>query len=402
MKSSLRQPLAFLSASTPILTNLLAAGLTLFVFAENAAFAQEPPPPAASAAVATDAKPTATDAKPTVTFGAFVDGYYAWDFDRPATFDRAYTTQPARQAEFNVNLAFAEAKLDGPDVRGRFAVQFGTSVQANYAGEPHIGHVSGSSVSQYIQEASIGYKISPTLWVDGGIFFAHTGLEGWISRDNLAYTRSLIAEFSPYYEAGVKLTWTPSSAVTAQLLVLNGWQNISNYNTPPATGIRVDYVASPLLTLSYDNFFGDVAADGVPAQYRLYHDLIAQITLSSRWQLAGTFSLGTQSRSTPDGKTATWYGFSVFAKYKVGPRVSLVARLERYADPDQVIVMTGLPDAFRTNGASLGVDVTPVPRLLWRTELRGFRSDAAVWPLHRSGDFGKDDLFAVTSLALTF
>jgi hypothetical protein len=82
--------------------------------------------------------------------------------------------------------------------------------------------------------------------------------------------------------------------------------------------------------------------------------------------------------------------------------VSLVARLERYADPDQVIVMTGLPDAFRTNGASLGVDVTPVPRLLWRTELRGFRSDAAVWPLHRSGDFGKDDLFAVTSLALTF
>jgi hypothetical protein len=392
MKSSLRQPPAF----------LLAAGLTLFVFAENAAFAQEPPPPAASAAVATDAKPTATDAKPTVTFGAFVDGYYAWDFDRPATFDRAYTTQPARQAEFNVNLAFAEAKLDGPDVRGRFAVQFGTSVQANYAGEPHIGHVSGSSVSQYIQEASIGYKISPTLWVDGGIFFAHTGLEGWISRDNLAYTRSLIAEFSPYYEAGVKLTWTPSSAVTAQLLVLNGWQNISNYNTPPATGIRVDYVASPLLTLSYDNFFGDVAADGVPAQYRLYHDLIAQITLSSRWQLAGTFSLGTQSRSTPDGKTATWYGFSVFAKYKVGPRVSLVARLERYADPDQVIVMTGLPDAFRTNGASLGVDVTPVPRLLWRTELRGFRSDAAVWPLHRSGDFGKDDLFAVTSLALTF
>ena len=403
MKSSLRQPPAFLSESTPILTTLLAAGLvTVFVFADNAAFAQEPPPPAATAAVATEAKPAATDTKPTVTFGAFVDGYYAWDFDRPATFDRAYTTQPARHAEFNVNLAFVEAKLEGPNVRGRFAVQFGTSVQANYAGEPHIGRISGPGVSQYIQEASIGYKISPTLWVDGGVFFAHTGFEGWISRDNLAYTRSLIAEFSPYYEAGVKLTWTPSSAVTAQLLVLNGWQNISNYNTPPATGIRVDYVASPLLTLSYDNFFGDVAADGVPAQYRLYHDLIAQITLSSRWQLAGTFSLGTQSRSTPDGKTATWYGFSVFAKYKVGPRVSLVARLERYADPDQVIVMTGLPDAFRTNGASLGVDVTPVPRLLWRTELRGFRSDAAVWPLHRSGDFGKDDLFAVTSLALTF
>jgi hypothetical protein len=405
MYDSLRKRLAFLAASTTILSNLLAAGLvTAFVSAGNAALAQAPPPVAtAPPAADTNAGDTkATDAKPTVTFGAFVDGYYAWDFDRPATFDRAFTTQPARHAEFNVNLAFVEAKLDAPNVRGRFAMQFGTSVQANYAGEPHIGHVSGPGVSQYIQEAYIGYRIAPTLWVDGGVFFAHTGFEGWISRDNLAYTRSLIAEFSPYYEAGVKLTWTPSPAVTAQFLVLNGWQNISNYNTPPAVGIRVDYVASPLLTLSYDNFFGDVAADNVAAQYRLYHDLIAQVTLSSRWQLAGTFSLGTQSRSAPDGKTATWYGFSVFAKYKVGPRVSVVARVERYSDPDQVIVITGLPDAFRTNGASLGVDVTPIPRLLWRTELRGFRSGAAVWPLHGSGDFGTGDLFAATSLALTF
>ena len=72
------------------------------------------------------------------------------------------------------------------------------------------------------------------------MFFAHTGLEGWITRDNLTYTRSLIAEFSPYYEAGAKLTWTASPEVTAQLDILNGWQNISNYNTPPAVGIRVD------------------------------------------------------------------------------------------------------------------------------------------------------------------
>jgi hypothetical protein len=342
------------------------------------------------------------DSKPAITYGAFVDTYYAWDFDRPATFDRAYTTQPARQAEFNVNLAFAEAKLDDESIRGRFAVQFGTSVQANYAGEPHIGHVSGPSVSQYIQEAFIGYKLSPTLWVDGGVFFAHTGLEGWISRDNLAYTRSLVSDFSPYYEAGVKLTWTASSAVTAQILLLNGWQNISNYNTPPAGGIRVDYVVSPRLTLSYDNFFGDVAADNIPAQYRLYHDFIAQFTPSDRWQLAGMFSLGTQTRSTAGGETATWYGFTVLAKYKVTPRVSVVARVERYSDPHQVIVVTGLPDAFRTNGASLGIDVTPVPKLLWRTELRGYRSDAAIWPHHEIGDYGKNDLFVVTSLALSF
>jgi len=349
----------------------------------------------------TASAPVATDTTTSTSFGGYIDGYYAWDFSRPATFDRAYTTQPARHAEFNVNLAFIEAKLAGPRVRGRLAIQFGTSVQANYAGEPHIGHISGPGVSQFLQEAVIGYQISPTLWVDGGVFFAHTGLEGWITRDNLAYTRSLIADFSPYYEAGAKLTWSPSPALTAQLDILNGWQNISNYNTPPAVGIRVDYVASPNLTLSYDNFFGDVAADSLSAQYRLYHDFIVQFAPSSRWQLSGMFSLGTQSRSAPSGKTATWYGASVFAKYRLCPNVGVVARLERYADPDQVIVLTGLPDAFRTTGGSLGVDVTLDPKVLWRTELRGFRSDAPVWPSHRNGDFGNDNLFVVTSLALT-
>jgi hypothetical protein len=342
------------------------------------------------------------DTNHTIIFGAYIDGFYAWDFNRPATFDRAYTTQPARHAEFNVNLAYIEAKISAPRVRGRLALQFGTSVQANYAGEPHIGRISGPGLSQFIQEAVVGYQISPVLWIDGGIFFAHTGLEGWITRDNLSYTRSLNADFSPYYEAGIKLTWTPSTAVTVQIDILNGWQNISDYNTPPALGIRVDYSASPILTLSYDNFFGDVAPDSLPAKFRLYHDFIIQLTTSNFWQFAAMFSLGTQSRSTLDGRTATWYGVSVFAKYQLFPQVYIVARLERYADPNQVIVITGFPDAFRTNGGSLGVDVTLAKNMLWRTELRGFSSDAAIWPLHINGNFGSNDWLMVTSLALTF
>ncbi len=150
--------------------------------------------------------PAAADSGPKVTLGAFIDAYYAWDRDRPANFDRAYTTQPARHAEFNVNLAFVEATVAGPRYRGRLAPQWGTSVQANYAGEPRLGGISGPSVSQFLQEATVGYQVAPTLWVDGGIFFAHTGMEGWISRDNLTYSRSLIADFSPFYETGVKVT----------------------------------------------------------------------------------------------------------------------------------------------------------------------------------------------------
>jgi Putative beta-barrel porin-2, OmpL-like. bbp2 len=341
------------------------------------------------------------DTTPHIAFGAYLDGYYAWDFDRPYNFDRAYTTQPARHAEFNINLAFVEVTINGPRYRGTLAFQDGTSVVANYAGEPKIGKISGSTFSQYIQQATAGYQLSSTLWIDGGIFFAHTGYEGWISRDNLAYSRSLIADFSPYYEAGVKLTWTPDSSVTVQFDLVNGWQDISNYNTPPALGSRVDWAVSKTLTLSYDNFVGNVAADSNAARVRFFNDWIVQYNPTDRWQFAGAFDYGLQSRSASDNGTAVWYGTSVFAKYHVTHKVGIVGRVEYYADPSQVVVQTALPASFETAGASIGVDVAPVSRLLWRTELRGFSSEHAVWPTHTAGAYTRSDGFIVTSLALT-
>ena len=127
------------------------------------------------------ATPADSTPKPVITFGAFIDTYFAWDFGQPDAFDRPYTTQPARHDEFNVNLAFLEAKLTGEKVRGRVALQAGTSVQANYAGEPNVGSVSGADLARIIQEAWVGVRVSPKLWVDGGIYFSPIGWEGFIS-----------------------------------------------------------------------------------------------------------------------------------------------------------------------------------------------------------------------------
>ena len=54
-----------------------------------------------------------------------------------------FTTQPARHNEFNVNLAFIDAKHEGARVHGRVALQAGTSVRSNYAGEPATGVIGG-------------------------------------------------------------------------------------------------------------------------------------------------------------------------------------------------------------------------------------------------------------------
>lgn len=338
------------------------------------------------------------DSSLSVKFGGFVDAYYAFDFNRPRTMDRAYTTQPARHNEFNVNLAYVEAVLSGARVRGRVALQLGTSVQSNYAAEPRVGTVSGSDVSRYIQEAVVGVKVAPSLWVDGGIYLSHIGSESWISRDNLTYTRSLIADFSPYYQAGVKVTWQATPSLTAQLNVVNGWQNISETNGDKAVGGRVDWVASPKATFFAYNLIGNEAPDTVASRLRLFQGMGVKWTPNARLILTGTFDVGSQDG---DEKTARWHGASLIARLQATSGTAVVARVEQYSDPQQVLIVTRSDRPFMATGGSLGVDLTPAPRMSWRTELRTLVGRNAIFPAN-DGAPKKGNTFFVSSLALSF
>jgi len=353
--------------------------------------------PGASASAAAHSAP---DTAITVSFGGFVDGYYAYDFGRPVNFDRAFTTQPARHNEFNVNLAYVEAKVTGERVRGRLALQAGTSVQSNYAGEPAIGSVSGPSLSRFIQEAFAGYRITPSLWIDGGIFLSHIGLESFISRDNLTYTRSLSADYTPYYESGVRLAWQATPRLSAMIHVLNGWQNISENNQDKAVGARLDYARSPSTTLSYYNFIGnEVASD----RLRVFNGVGFKSGLTPTFTLQGNFDYGTQQQALTG--SSSWWSAGLIGKLQVAPVVGVSGRVEWYQDPDQVIVVTGSPGGFKATTASLGVDVSPVgpTRVLWRSELRGTWAGDPLFP-NRSASTGtsRSNTLLVTSLALTF
>lgn len=341
----------------------------------------------ALALTAGGAQAQAPDTAARVTFGAFIDSYYGWDFGRPEGHQRALVTQAARHDEFAVNLAHVEARYQSPSVRARLALQAGTSVQVNYAGEPDsLGGVG--NFFPHVQEAYAGVAVTPALWVDAGIFLSHVGSESWISADNPVYTRSLPSELAPYYQSGVRATWQATPALTAQLNLLNGWQNISENNGSKAAGLRLDWTASPALTLSYSNFVGRErhGSDGDQG-LRVLNDV------SARWSRGPATVVGTVDVGTQEGDT--WYAASLLGRWWVTPGVGINGRVERFDDADGVIV------PLRTNGASVGVDVARGPAL-WRTELRTFfGSSEAVFP-SRGGDDGlsKTNTALVTSLSV--
>lgn len=353
-------------------------------------------------AVPIAAQSAASDTARRITVGAFVDGVYAFDVNRPSTRDRAFTTQPARHNEFNINLAFVDARLTGGRVRGRVALQAGTSVQANYSAEPRQGVVSGDALARSLQEAYAGYQVTPRLWIDGGIFYSNSGMEGWVSRDNPVYTRSLVADYSPYYSTGVRATWQATPALTARVDVVNGWQNISESNDDKSLGLRFDLAATPTTTLAWYGYAGNEPG----AQRRLFNGVGLTSRVADRLDVLAQFDIGAQQRQDSVTTTRTshvWYGGTLVGRLWVRPTVALSARVERFADADGVLVATATGVPFRTNGASVGIDIRPEPTVLWRTELRGFAADASVFPSSRdaSGYARRNGVF-VTSLALTF
>lgn len=372
-----------------------------FAFAAHAASAQTPGPSAGATATSDVAvAPSSPDTAVTVSFGGFVDSYYAYDFGRPPNFDRPFTTQAVRHDEFNVNLAYVEAKVSGPRVRGRLALQAGTCVQTAYGAEPTIGTVSGPNLSRFIQEAVAGYQITPSLWVDGGIFLSHVGMENWASRDNLTYTRSLSFDFTPGYLSGVKLTWQATPRLSALLTVVNGWGNISENNHDKAVGARLDYARSPSTTFSYYNFVGNEASS---SRLRVFNGVGFKSGLTSAFTVQGNFDYGRQQQAVSGSDS--WWSAGLIGKLQVTPVVGVSGRAERYQDPDQVIVVTGSPDGFKATMGSLGLDVAPLgnTRVLWRSELRGTWAGDPIFP-NRSASTGvsKSNTLLVTSLALTF
>jgi hypothetical protein len=343
--------------------------------------------------------PSLLAAQQSVTFGGFVDTYVAYDFGRPASIDRAFTSQAARHSEFNVNLAFIDAVLDGDRVRGRIALQAGTSVQANYLTEPAVGQYSGGSLARHIQEAVVGVRMREGVWIDAGVMLSHIGSESWVSRENPTYTRSLIADYAPYYQSGVKLTWDVRADFTAQVTVVNGWQNISENNGDKSFGARLDWALTPHISLAYYSLLGNEQADTATARLRLFNGLSAKWE-SEELSVTATFNGGREAR--PGLNPASWWGTSLITRLQMTERTSISGRFETYSDPAQVLVKTGAR-AFDVFGGSFGFDMEPNDGVIWRTEIRALKGKNAVFPdVGTATGRSPTNTGFVTSLAITF
>ncbi|MEP6674851.1 MAG: porin [Ferruginibacter sp.] len=327
----------------------------------------------------------------------YTEIYYSYDFGNPSTHNRpSFLYSYNRHNEVNLNLGFVKAAWEKENVRANLALAAGTYINANLAGEP--------GVLKNIFEANAGVKISKknNLWIDAGIFASHIGFESAIGKDCWNLTRSILAENSPYYESGVKISYTsPNEKWFISGLLLNGWQRIERVdgNNTPAFGHQLTWKPNSKITLNSSSFIGSDKPDST-RQMRYFHNFYAIIQLSSKLGLTAGFDIGAEQKAKHSHQFSSWYSPVIIFKYAVNEKNSFAARAEYYCDKYGVIIGTGTIHGFKTFGYSLNYDNQIRDNIVWRIEARTLSSKDDIFLKNKTAI--DNNTFLTTSLAISF
>ena len=314
-----------------------------------------------------------------LALSGYIETYYSYDFANPTDHNRpGFVYSHNRHHEANLNLGFIKATYATNQLRAHLSFMAGTYPNANLAAE--------TGVLKNVFEANAGVKISKkiNLWVDAGIFASHIGFESAIGKDCWNLTRSILADNSPYYESGVKLSYTSEDEKWfVSGLILNGWQRIQrvNGNNTPAFGHQLTFKPNSKITLNSSSFVGSDTPDSIRLM-RYFHNFYAQLQPSEKIGIILGFDLGAQQKVKSSNDFHTWYSPVLIVRYAASEKICIAARGEYYADAKGVLIATGTPHGFQTYGYSLNLDYLIMDNVVWRIEGRGFSSKDKIFSLN--------------------
>jgi Putative beta-barrel porin-2, OmpL-like. bbp2 len=344
-----------------------------------------------------------------IDFSGAVDGYYSYNFQRPADrTNRLYNFNiPAQQ--FSLDMAeFGIAHSPDP-IGGEIDLGFGQAFKTIGASDP-----LDLGFNQYVRQAFVSIKPARAkgFELDFGKFVTSAGAEVIESYTNWNYSHSLLFAFAiPYFHFGVRTSWPMGKHLTGGFQLVNGWNNLVDNNSGKTIG--------PNLTVTYSkwswviDYYGGPENNNTNKGWRQLFDTTLTLTPSSKASVYLNYDYG-QNRNavvTPTGfataNLATWKGFAGALRIQATPKVAFVGRGEWFNDSD----------GFNTGAAQQVKEVTftgeykIIEGFLWRGEYRHDWSDqpfflnrtctgaAAVCPTLFSGNSKHQDTLSVALIA---
>ncbi len=315
---------------------------------------------AAAAQAGTSTGSSALNFVPGATLNFYFDGYYGYNFNRPA--GRVNLLRANDILSNNLTLNQVGLILErAPDVAagrrygGRVDLMFGQNtetMQGSTLNEPR-PQVYRNLFQAY---GTYVFPLGSGLTVDFGKFYSALGFESNYAYHELNYSRSFFFDYLPFYHMGFRTTYNVSDKLAVQHWLVNGANQTEDFNGYKSNAFL--FTIKPVNTVSWNvnYYFGQENRDLAPAYNPGIPSLPTQPGLSitpvpgprlngrthifdsyASWSpnekvaVAGEFD-HVVSRLLADGPPSHVIGGAGYLRYRLTPRFALSGRFEYLQD----------------------------------------------------------------------
>jgi hypothetical protein len=352
----------------------------------------------AAAAPAPPAAPTLAGLLGPTTLSGFVDVYYGYNSNQPASRTTALRNFDINSGQFGLNMIELVADKS-PDpaashVGYHVALGFGQAMNIINSGEAG-QYLTESNFDQYLKEGYLEYLLGKKLQINFGKFVTPAGAEVIESKDNFNYSRGdLFALAIPYFHFGVsaKYTFNPKFALTGYLV--NGWNNSVDNNSGKTTGFSAAWTPNAKFSLTQNYLVGPEQTND-SSDFRNLFDTVVGYNATPKLSLLANFDYGHDDVLGADLATPTvvsgawWSGIAGYVKYAPNANWYWAVRGEYYNDHNGFTTGTlGTPDHL--SEFTFTLQRMLASKIMARAEYRYDHSDQDVFP-YRANQFGPID-----------
>lgn len=269
-------------------------------------------------------------------YGAYLDVGYVVNLNFPENHLWRNRATAARHNEFAPNMALAYVRKDAKE-SSRWGMELGA--QGGYDSERFAflqgeREVVGADMLRHVHRANVSYlaPVGKGLTITAGLFNSLIGYESLYARDNVNYTRSWIADNTPYMMFGINAKYPVTDSLTVTAFVINGYYHLSHPNDQPSYGGQWAYKATPRLTLTQTVYGGPDQTNTAMQFWRFYANHIIEWKGESL-TLAASYDIGTENIVNRPGQPRAFVtGGNIVARWQLTGPWALAVRPEFYWD----------------------------------------------------------------------
>ncbi|MBI5102906.1 MAG: porin [Nitrospirae bacterium] len=289
----------------------------------------------AYAVKAEDARPAANpmaDIKAALGLSIYLQGGYNYNFESPDPSENDLRVFDHKANSFTFDLAQIIFAKDAPVGGAGYKLKLSAGETAKFIHSRGLGKADDEFD---LTEAYITYMapVGKGLKLQFGKFVTMHGAEVIEARDNLNYSRSLLFNYAiPFTHTGLMAGYALSDQVSANLYLVNGWDNTDDNNKGKTAGLTVGYTPSEQAALIFNVMFGpekDSSSDN-----RFLFDWVGTFKPVKNTTVVLNTDYAAEEKSAAGGGTAKWYGIAGYVKYDFSDLVSGTIRAEYFNDKD--------------------------------------------------------------------